>query len=35
MVMMMVVVMMMHFAGTGDRRRDKGQGEESCEYVGE
>jgi hypothetical protein len=34
-MVMMVVVMMMHHAGAGGGRRDNGQGEQSCEDVGE
>jgi hypothetical protein len=33
--MMVMVVVMMHFTGAGDRRRDNGQGEQSCENIGE
>jgi hypothetical protein len=34
-VVMVVVVMMMHFTGAGDRRRDNCQGEQSYENIGE
>jgi hypothetical protein len=33
--MMVMVVVMMHFTGVGDGRRDNCQSEQSCENIGE
>jgi hypothetical protein len=32
---MVMMVVVMHFTGAGDRRRDNCQGEQSCENISE